>query len=171
MSPSTAPSVVGAMLDSQATRRDERAHGRRVVTRSAVVLDDMPEDSALIATALRCEGFEVLEAATGEAALELAHSSAPDLIIANPLIAGMDVDEFVLALRADPVISETPVVFCALADDGREVWCLADECDVSYILIKPCAAEDIVRFVGEIFGREPHVAQIVPAELFPRKRV
>ena len=54
------------------------------------MLDDMPEDRALIATALRSEGFEVLEAATGEAALELAQSSAPDLIIANPLTAGMD---------------------------------------------------------------------------------
>ena len=160
------------MLDSQATaRRDERAHGRRVVTRSAVVLDDTPEDRALFATALRCEGFEVLEAATGEAALELAHSSAPDLIIANPLIAGMDGDEFALALRADPVTSETPVVFCALADDGREVWCLAEACDVSYILIKPCDAEDIVRLVGEILGGEPYVAQIVPAELFPRKQL
>jgi hypothetical protein len=62
-------------------------------------------------------------------------------------------------------------VFCALADDGREVWCLAEACQVSYILIKPCDAEDIVRFVEEILGREPHIAQIEPAEQFPRKQL
>ena len=41
----------------------------------------------MIVTALRSEGFEVFEAATGEEALALARSRAPDLIVANPLIA------------------------------------------------------------------------------------
>ena len=68
--------------------------------RSAVVLDDTPEDRAPFAVALRGSGFEVLEAETDEEALELAHRSAPALIIANPLLAGRDGDEFVLAENA-----------------------------------------------------------------------
>jgi two-component system chemotaxis response regulator CheY len=124
--------------------------------RSAVVLDETPEDRALIAVALRGSGFEVLEAATDEEALELAHGSAPALIIANPLLAGMDGDEFVLALRTDPVISETPIVFCAAAEDERDVWSLAEACDVAHILIKPCDPRAIARFVAEILGPDPY---------------
>ena len=120
--------------------------------RSAVVLDDTPRARAMIVTALRNGGFDVLEAATGEEALVLAHSRAPDLIIANPLMAGMDSDEFALALSVDPVISKMPIVFCADADDQRDVWCLAEGCNVSHILITPCEPEDVVVFVGEILG-------------------
>ena len=116
----------------------------------------------MIVMALRSEGFDVLEAATGEEALELARSRAPDLIIANPLTAGMDSDEFALALSVDPVISKTQIVFCAATDDEREVWCLAEGCNVSRILVTPCESDDVVRFVGEILGPEPDAGSIAP---------
>ena len=115
-----------------------------------MVLDDTPEARAMIVTALRSEGFEVFEAATGEEALALARSRAPDLIVANPLIAGMDSDEFALGLSVDPVIGKSAIVFSAAAGDQRDVWCLAEGCNVSHILITPCEPEDVVRFVGEI---------------------
>jgi CheY-like chemotaxis protein len=123
--------------------------------RSAVVLDESAQARAMIVIALRNVGFDVFEASTGEDALEFAHGHKPDLIVANPLIAGMDSDEFALALRADPVITETPVVFCTESGDARAVWCLAEQCDVSHILVRPCEPEDIARFVSEILGPEP----------------
>jgi CheY-like chemotaxis protein len=134
------------------------------------VLDDTPEARALIVTALRSDGFEVIEAATGEEALELAHSCAPDLIFANPLIAGMDSDEFALALCVDPVITQTPVVFCTASEDAREVWCLAEACGVSHILIRPCQPEVVVRFAGEILGPEPDAGSHVPAQGLEREQ-
>lgn len=127
-----------------------------------MVLDDTPEARAVIVTALRTGGFDVLEAATGEEALALARNYAPDLIVANPLIAGMDSDEFALGLSVDPVISKSAIVFCAVAADQRDVWCLAEGCNVSHILIRPCGPEDIIRFVGEILGPEPDAGSVVP---------
>ena len=127
-----------------------------------MVLDDTPEARALIVTALRSGGFDVLEAATGEEALALARSYAPDLIVANPLIAGMDSDEFALGLSVDPVISKSAIVFSATAGDQRDVWCLAEGCNVSHILITPCEPEDVVRFIGEILGPEPDAVSVVP---------
>jgi hypothetical protein len=62
----------------------------------------------------------------------------------------MDDDEFTLALGADPVVTATPVVFCAATEDARQVSCLAAACGVLHILIKPCEPEDIARFVCEI---------------------
>jgi CheY-like chemotaxis protein len=128
------------------------------------VVLDTAEARATIVTALRSGGFDVLEAATSDEALELAHSRAPDLIIANPLIAGMDSEEFALALSVDPVISRTPIVFCAATGHEREVWCLAEGCNVSHILIRPCEPEDVVRFVDEILGPEPDAGSTAPGE-------
>jgi CheY-like chemotaxis protein len=124
------------------------------MTRSAVVLDDAPETRTMIAKSLRTAGFEVLEATNGEKALELAQSHAPDLIIANPLMAGMDSDEFALALSVDPVFAKTPVVFSAAAEHAREVRCLAQGCNVTHVLITPCGPDDIARLVAGILGTE-----------------
>jgi CheY-like chemotaxis protein len=136
--------------------------------RSAVVLDT-PEARAMIVTALRDGGFDVLEAATGEEALGFARNRVPDLILANPLLAGMDSDEFALALSADPLLRTTPIVFCAASADQRDVWCLAEGCNVSHILVTPCQAADVVRFVGEILGPEPEAASAAPPRLFGPK--
>ena len=138
--------------------------------RSAVVLDT-PEARAAIVTALRSGGFDVLETATVEEALEWAHRCGPDLIIANPLIDGIDTDEFTLALGVDPLIARMPVVFSASTDDARGVWCLAEACDVAHIMVKPCEPEEIIRFVGEILGSAPDVGPIVPARRSEREHV
>jgi CheY-like chemotaxis protein len=137
--------------------------------RTAVVLQDPPEARAVIVAALRNDGFDVLEAATGEEALELARSRAPDLFIANPMVAGLDSDEFALALGVDPAIARTPVVFCAQAGDAREVWCLAEGCDVSRILITPCQPEDVVRFVDEILRTEADAVSTVRPQRVERE--
>jgi PAS domain S-box-containing protein len=137
--------------------------------RSALVLDDTPADRDLIATVLRYAGFEVLEAATGEEALELARSARPELIIADLVMPGMNGYEFTRALRADELIRETPVVFCTATFDERHVRPLAEACGVSHILIKPCEPGEITRVVEEVLGSTPDVAPIVRVEQFDRE--
>jgi CheY-like chemotaxis protein len=66
----------------------------------------------------------------------------------------MDGDEFALALRSDPVIRDTPVVFCGEARRERELWRLASACGTSHVLIKPCAPEDVLHVIGELFPQE-----------------
>lgn len=130
---------------------------------------DTPEARVMIVTALRDGGFDVLEAATGDEALGFARNRVPDLILANPLLAGIDSDDFVLSLSTDPLLRTTPIVFCAASADQRDVWCLAEGCNVSHILITPCEAADVVRFVGEILGPERDAGSAVPARLFGPK--
>jgi response regulator RpfG family c-di-GMP phosphodiesterase len=123
--------------------------------KSALVLDDTREARVPVVTALSDRGFAVFEAGTSEQALAVAHDCAVDLIIANPLIAGMDSDEFALALAVDPVMAGIPVVFSTATGDAHEVWRLAEACNVSHILITPCEPNDLARFVGEILGPDP----------------
>jgi PAS domain S-box-containing protein len=139
------------------------------VIRSALVLDDTPADRDLIATVLRYAGFEVLEAATGEEALELARGRRPELIIADLVMPGMNGYEFARALRADELIRETPVVFCTATFDERHIRPLAEACGVSHILIKPCEPGEITRVVEEVLGSTPDFAPIVRVEQFDRE--
>jgi response regulator RpfG family c-di-GMP phosphodiesterase len=132
--------------------------------RSVLVLDDTPEARATIVLALRDGLFRVFEAKNGEEALELAHSGIVDLIIANPLSAGIESDEFALALGVDPVTATTPVVFSAATDDAHEVWRLAEACNVSHILLNPCEPGDVSRFVSEILGPEPTPSRELAAD-------
>ena len=124
----------------------------RVVRRAAIVLDGTSEGRTLLVTALVDAGFEVLEATTGEEALELAHGNAPHLIVANPLSVGMDSDEFALALSADPGISKASTVFVGATGDARAISCIAESCGVSRILIMPFTPEDICRVLLDIAG-------------------
>jgi CheY-like chemotaxis protein len=126
---------------------------------SVVVLYGTPEKRGMLVTALGDAGLEVLVAATGEEALELAHGDPPHLIIANPLSVGMDSDEFALALSTDPGIGKASVVFVGDTDDARAIHCIAESCDVSHVLIMPCSSEDIARFIADVLGPQPDVGR------------
>jgi PAS domain S-box-containing protein len=52
-------------------------------------------------------------------------------------------------LRADPTVGNTRIVFCTATYDQAEVRGIADRCDVSHILAKPCEPEEIIRVVSE----------------------
>jgi response regulator RpfG family c-di-GMP phosphodiesterase len=129
------------------------------MVRKAVVLDGRPPAYTTLVTALVGAGFEVLGAATGDEALELAHRNAPHLIVANPLSAGMDSDEFALALSTDPGIAKASVVFVGETHDARAISCIAEGCGVSHILIMPLSLEDIGRVLGDVVAAKPNVTR------------
>jgi two-component system alkaline phosphatase synthesis response regulator PhoP len=72
------------------------------------------EDSAtirrLVAARLSADGFEVLEAADGEEALQLARSDRPDLLVLDKVMPKLDGFEVVRALREDPETKTVPIV-------------------------------------------------------------
>ena len=78
---------------------------------SILVLDDRPVDRELMTTLLGYAGHTVIEAVSGEAALELARERRPGLIITDILMPGMNGYEFVRRLREDPEVGGTAVIF------------------------------------------------------------
>ena len=88
---------------------------------SILVLDDRAPERELLSTVLGYVGHTVVQASTGEQALELARRTQPELIIADLMMPGMNGYEFVRELRADPAVGETQVVFCTATYDDAEV--------------------------------------------------
>lgn len=127
-----------------------------------LIVDDQPVNRELVASLLHGSGHDTLQAADGCEALELVRLRRPDLVICDILMPVMDGYEFVRALRAEPVLSHTPVVFYSatfMESSARE---LAVRCGVSEVLIKPCEPEDILAAVGRVL-RRPH-GHPVPSE-------
>jgi two-component system, cell cycle sensor histidine kinase and response regulator CckA len=108
---------------------------------SILVLDDRATERDLLSTVLGYAGHAVLQASTGEEALDLARANRPELIIADLMMPNMNGYEFVRELRGDPTLENTRVVFCTATYDEDEVRAVAQSSGVLHTLVKPCEPE------------------------------
>lgn len=73
-----------------------------MVIRRVLVVDDSRLQRRILVSSLRKWGFEVVEAESGEAALQICEHSLPDLVLSDWMMPGMTGLEFCRALRAMP---------------------------------------------------------------------
>jgi two-component system alkaline phosphatase synthesis response regulator PhoP len=87
-----------------------------------LVVDDEEDLLDIISYNLKKEGFNVLVAENGRAGIELAKVHQPNLIILDIMMPEMDGIEVCKRLKADSILSATPIVFLtANADEKLEV--------------------------------------------------
>src|SRR5690348_8379132 len=75
-----------------------------------LVVDDDRDIVRLVEASLHSQGYEVMTAADGAAALELAVARKPDLVISDVMMPGMDGWELVKQLRSRPHFGLIPVI-------------------------------------------------------------
>jgi signal transduction histidine kinase len=138
---------------------------------SILVLDDRATERDLLSTVLTYAGHTVVQAPSGEEALDLARANRPELIIADLMMPDMNGYEFVRELRADPLLANARVVFCTATYDQDEVRELAESCGVSHTLVKPCEPEEIIRVVSEVLGSDQAGAAHMVTEQFDREEL
>ena len=113
------------------------------MTARILVVDDIPANVKLLEVKLSAEYFDVLTASDGPSALEIARSEAPDLILSDVMMPGMDGFELCEQLKADPATSHIPLVMVtALSDVADRVRGL--EAGADDFLTKP--VNDIALF-------------------------
>ncbi|MEO7578094.1 MAG: response regulator transcription factor [Massilia sp.] len=76
-----------------------------------LIVDDMPENLAVLHDALDESGFTVLVANNGEAALSRALEVVPDIILLDAVMPGMDGFEVCRRLKAQMATRQIPVIF------------------------------------------------------------
>ncbi|WP_438481139.1 response regulator [Oleiharenicola lentus] len=85
--------------------------------RRILVIDDRPDNVALLFDFLRDQNYKVLVSESGEHALaELPHI-APDLILLDVMMPGIDGFETCRRLKADPLWKDVPVFFMTALGD------------------------------------------------------
>ena len=81
-----------------------------VAGKTVLVVEDIAEQRNILVTLLRYSGYEVLEAADGEEAIQLARARRPDLILMDAGLPRLDGWQATERLKQDPITSEIPVV-------------------------------------------------------------
>ncbi len=87
-----------------------------------LVVDDEAAIRLLCRVNLEMEGFTVVEAATRQEVLPKARAEAPDAVLLDLMLPGVDPhDEWAVArdLRADPATADVPIVFLSARADLR----------------------------------------------------
>jgi CheY-like chemotaxis protein len=85
-------------------------HAPHAVSRHALVIDDLPDNRAMLRHALEREGWTVLEAENGQAGLGVFGDHQPSLILLDLMMPVMDGFEFLRELRNRPDGRAVPVV-------------------------------------------------------------
>ncbi len=108
-----------------------------------LVIEDDPETRDVIATILRDENYECVEAWNGELGIELAKKNIPDLVICDIQMPKMDGFEVLSRLASDPETDDIPFIFLTgntSHDDIRKGMKIgADD-----YLVKPFKVEDLL---------------------------
>lgn len=84
-----------------------------------LVVDDHPSSRMTAAALLSVEGYEVLEAENGPAALSSVVGADPDLILLDVMMPGMDGFEVCRRLKQDEQTRLIPIVFVTALNDRR----------------------------------------------------
>ncbi len=84
-----------------------------------LIVDDEPANLILLEELLKSEGYEILLAASGIEALQLAKTTSPDLVLLDVMMPEMDGFEVCDSLRKDEQLKVTPVIFLTSLDDEQ----------------------------------------------------
>ena len=76
-----------------------------------LIVDDMPDNLAMLHDALDEAGYTVLVALNGASALERAAQAQPDVILLDAMMPGMDGFEVAQHLKASSVTAHIPILF------------------------------------------------------------
>ena len=86
-----------------------------------LVVDDMPANLHILELRLAAQGYEVVTATDGEAALARAREAQPDLILLDVMMPKLDGLEVCRRLRADSAFPFTPIIMITAKADPKDV--------------------------------------------------
>lgn len=117
-----------------------------------LVVDDNALLRTLLTQSLEHAGYEALSAESGEAALEAARLSPPDVCVVDQVMPGMSGAELIRALRASADERLRSVAAVGLSGwDGAEGELLAAGAAVA--IRKPCGVEPLLAGVRRALAR------------------
>lgn len=81
-----------------------------------MVVEDFEDTRQMIALNLRSQGYEVVEAANGAEALEMAKRRCPDLVVMDLSLPVLDGFSAIYRMREMEVLRDVPVIACSAHD-------------------------------------------------------
>ncbi len=86
-----------------------------------LIVDDEEDILELIKFNLKSEGYNILQAMTGEEAIKIAKQSAPDLMVLDLMLPGIDGLEVTRYLKNNDTTSEIPIVMLTAKGEESDI--------------------------------------------------
>lgn len=100
------------------------------MSKRILVIEDQEDNRRIVRDLVTANGYELLEATTGEEGLEMAQRERPDLILMDIQLPGMDGYEVTRRVKANAALKKIPVIAVtsyALSGDDKKAF--AAGCD------------------------------------------
>jgi CheY-like chemotaxis protein len=115
--------------------------------------DDEPDIREIVRLSLEMlGGFELTQCASGIEAIEQASNAAPDMIILDVMMPGLDGEETFLRLREIEALSDTPILFMTARVSNSDFETLR-ALGAAEVLIKPFDPISLPEQLNEIWAR------------------
>ena len=123
-----------------------RMNGAVGATRTALVVEDDFKSADLVRVQLEAEGFEVLHAASAEAALVLAIQQPLALITLDIMLPNMDGWELLSRLKQVPELRRIPVVIISIVAEPSKGFSLG----AAAVMQKPISRQELLESLGDL---------------------
>ena len=122
-------------------------HSRAAERGVILIVDDTPDNLALLSDALDEVGYMVLVALDGLSALSRIQRRRPDLILLDAMMPGLDGFETCQRIKADPATADIPVLFMTALTDSEHVVKGFAAGGIDYVT-KPINTEEVLARVA-----------------------
>ena len=108
-----------------------------------MLVDDLPQSLGALVQELEADGYTVLVANSGEAALQLLDLASPDAILLDALMPGLSGLETCRRIKTDPGLQHIPVIFMTGLSETAHIVAAFDAGGVDYV-VKPVRALEVL---------------------------
>ncbi len=122
-----------------------------------LVVDDLPDNIALVQFLLASEGYQIEAARSGVECLEMVYKNLPDLILLDVMMPGMDGYEVTRRLKADSRLPFLPILLVTASDRPSAAFGLdagADE-----FIRKPIEPDELLARVRSLLRLKRSIAE------------
>jgi DNA-binding response OmpR family regulator len=124
--------------------------------RRVLVADDDPDMITILRVNLEAEGYAVDAAVDGQAALDLARGTRPDMIVLDVMMPRIDGIAVLTEMRSDPDTRDIPIVLLTAKSNDDDIWA-GWQAGADYYLTKPFQLDELLHFI-EYLGTQAQIS-------------
>ena len=121
------------------------------MAKKILLVDDEPNIVLLLETRLKANGFQVVSAADGLAALEAVKKEKPDLIILDLMLPKMDGYKVCGLLKKDTRFAKIPILIFTARAQAEDIK-LGQELGADAYIVKPFDPKTLLEKIQELIG-------------------
>jgi DNA-binding response OmpR family regulator len=115
--------------------------------KTILIVDDSPTEMMLMLSALQGRGYNLLTAADGEQALQMAMQEKPDLVLLDVILPKKNGFQVCRQLKTTPETKATKIIMVtSKSQESDRFWGMKQGADE--YLTKPCSVEELLKSVS-----------------------